>query len=222
MDVTLFQLAEILSSLVHRPVVFFKDRAVRPPSWGLAVGGPALCTCLILTSQLLFLSTTAPPLTAALARAGVPAPFVVSSQYLGLVAAASVCAMTWLVASAVLMAWDVLFTGAENVARVPEMAGLAFYSQVPWLLVVIIVAVYYQPPFPEAGTATALEPERLLRLLAGDETRLVLRTVNEASTLWLHGLFGAGYHAVSGNSLPRCLLLALGIYGLPHLMAALV
>jgi hypothetical protein len=222
MDVTLFHFADVFSSLVYRPVVFFQDRAVRPPSWALAAGGPALCTCLILTSQVWFLSTTAPPLTAALVRAGVPAAFVVSSQYLGLVAAASVCATTWLVASAVLMAWDALFTGTEDVARVLEMAGLAFYSQVPWLLVVIVVAWSYQPPFPDAGSGLIPEPERLLRLLQSDETRLVLRTVNEASTLWLHGLFGAGYHAISGTPLPRCLLLVLGIYGLPHLIGALV
>ena len=59
------------------------------------------------------------------------------------------------------------------------------------LLVVVVVAWHYQPPFPEIGQtgAPAVEPERLLRLLREDETRLVLRTVNESSTLWLHGLF---------------------------------
>jgi hypothetical protein len=95
---------------------------------------------------------------------------------------------------------------------------------VPWLLAVVLVAWYYEPPFAELGPAgvATVEPGRLLRLLREDETRLVLRTVNEGSTLWLHGLFGAGYHAVSGTSLPRCLLLALGIYGLPHLVGALL
>ena len=156
--------------------------------------------------------------------AGVPAAFIVSSQYLGLVTAASVCLVTWLVASAVTMAWDVLFTGTDDVSRVLEVTGWAFYSQVPWLLVVVVVAWHYQPPFPEIGQtgAPAVEPARLLRLLREDETRLVLRTVNESSTLWLHGLFAAGYHAVSGTSLPRCLLLAVGLYGLPHLVAVLM
>jgi hypothetical protein len=223
MGVTLFRLANAFSSLVYRPVVFFQDRAARPPSWGWAAGGPALCTSLILASQVLFLSSTAPPVAAALARVGAPMALVVSSQYLGLVAAASVCVVTWLVASAVTIAWDVLFTGTDDVARVLEMVGLAFYSQVPWLLAVIVVAWYYQPPFPEIGSAgMAPEPGRLLRLLREDETRLILRTANEGSTLWLHGLFGAGYHALSRTSLPRCLLLALGIYGLPHLIGALV
>ena len=116
------------------------------------------------------------------------------------------------------------FRGTDDVSRVLEMSGLAFYSQVPWLLAVVVVAWHYQPPFPaigDAGTVVA-GPDRLLRLLREDETRLILRTVNEGSTLWLHGLFGAGYHAVSRTSLSRCLLLAAAIYGLPHLVGVLM
>jgi hypothetical protein len=62
----------------------------------------------------------------------------------------------------------------------------------------------------------------LLRLLSSDETLLVLRTVNEGSMLWLHTLFGAGYHAISKVPLSRCLVLALGIYGLPHAVERLL
>jgi len=129
----------------------------------------------------------------------------------------------WLLASAVTIACDVLFRGTDDVFRVLEVSGLAFYSQVPWLLAVVVVAWCYQPPFLELGQAgtAVVEPSRLLRLLRDDETRLLLRTVNEGSTLWLHGLFGAGYHAVSHTPLPRCLLLALAIYGLPHLIRVL-
>jgi hypothetical protein len=224
MGVTLVRLAVAFLSVICRPVVFFQDRVARPPSWWWAAGGPAVCTCLILWSQVLFLSRTAPPLTAALTGAGVPAAFIVSSQYMGLASTASTCLVMWLVASAVTIACDVLFVGTDDVPRVLEVSGLAFYSQIPWLLAVVVVAWYYQPPFPQMGHAgmTAVEPGRLLRLLREDETRLVIRTVNEGSTLWLHGLFGAGYHAVSRTPLPRCLLLASAIYGLPHLVGVLM
>lgn len=224
MGVILFRLVSGLSSLVYRPVAFFQDRVARPPSWRWAAGGPALCTGLVLVSQLLFLSSTAPPVATALARAGAPRAFIVSSQYMGLLTAASVCLVMWLAASAVTIAWDVLFAGTDGVSRVLEVSGLAFYSQVPWLLAVVVVAWHYQPPFPDVGQAelATVEAARLLRLLDDDETLLVLRTVNEASTLWLHLLFGAGYHAVSRRPLPRCLLLGLAIYGLPHLVEALL
>lgn len=220
---TLFQLVSAFMNLVYRPVVFFRDRVARPPSWWLAASGPAVCSCLVVISQLLFLARTAPPLAAALARTGTPAALFVSSQYLGVVAAASVCLVTWLVASAVTVAWDVLFAGSDDVSRVPEMVGLAFYSQVPWLVAVIVVAWQYQTPIPAPGFAGAdPDPSHLLRLLREDETRLILRTVNEGSTMWLHALFGAGYHAVSRVPLPWCLLVAMGIYGLPHLIGGLL
>jgi hypothetical protein len=224
MGVTVLRLPAVFLSVVYRPVVFFQDRVARPPSWWWAAGGPAVCTCLIFWSQALFLSRTAPPLTAALTNAGVPAAFIVSSQYLGLVSAASICLVMWLVASAVTIAWDVLFCGTDDVSRVLEVSGLAFYSQVPWLLAVVVVAWHYQPPFSEIdpSSLTTVEPGRLLRLLREDETRLVVRTVNEGSTVWLHGLFAAGYHAVSRTPLPRCLLLASAIYGLPHLVGLLL
>ncbi len=210
--------------LVYRPVVFFQDLVARPPSWWWAAGGPALCTGLVLLSQALFLASTAPTVTAALARSGAPFALIASSQYMGLVSAASVCLVTWLVASVVTIAWDVLFASTQDVSRVLKVHGVAFYSQVPWLLCVVVVAWYYRPPFPETGPAgvMAVEPGRLLRLLREDESRLLLRTVNEGSTLWLYGLFAAGYHAVSGTSLSRCLLLALGIYGLPHLVGVMM
>jgi hypothetical protein len=149
---------------------------------------------------------------------------VASSQYLGLAGAASVCAVTWLVASAITIASDVLFAGSSDVSRVPETFGLAFYSQVPWLLAVVVVAWHYQPPFlalEPAGIA-AIDARRLMRLLRDDETRIVLRTVNECSTLWLHLLFGAGYHAISRLPLSLCLLLTSGIYGLPYGVGALL
>jgi hypothetical protein len=125
----------------------------------------------------------------------------------------------WLAASAVIVAWDVLFGGTEGVSRVFEVNGLAFYSQVPWLLAVIVVAWHYQPPFPEG--VRSVDPARLLRLLREDEILLVVRTINQGSTLWLHLLFGAGYHAVSRVPLPRCLLIAAAIFAMPQLIEAL-
>ena len=85
---------------------------------------------------------------------------------MGLLSVASVCLVTWLVASAVTIAWDVLFTESDDVSRTFEVTGLAFYSQVPWLLAVIVVAWHYQPPFPGVAQAdpATVDPGRLFRL----------------------------------------------------------
>jgi hypothetical protein len=167
-------------------------------------------------SQWLFLSHVTPALVAAATEAGVPAAFIVSMQYLGILTSAAVCLVVWLVVSAVMVASDVLFVGSANVARIVELNALAFYSQVPWLFVVVVLAWVYHPPVEVSGLS-GHDVARLSRLLQQDSTTVVIRTVSECAAVWLHALFGAGYHALSGVSLPRALSLALTIYGLPHL-----
>lgn len=210
--------------LTYRPIVFFKDHLGRPSSWGLALGGPFVCVGLTVMSQAIFVARVAPHMVQALSSPTVPATFILSMQYMGVLSGASVCVVVWLVASAVTIACDVLFKGTDVVIRVVELYALALYSQVPWLVVLVALAWAYQP-FPGLGTAEALtgvDIGRLTRLMQQDQVLVVVRVVSECSTLWLHGIFAAGYHAVSGVSLPRALVLALCVYALPHFARVLL
>jgi hypothetical protein len=210
--------------LTYRPIVFFKDHLGRPTSWPLALGGPFACVCLTMISQVIFVAEAAPALVHALSGPAVPASFVLSMQYMGVFSAASVFLVVWLVASAVMIACDVLFTGTDSVVRVLEVNALALYSQVPWLVALVALAWAYQP-LHGLDTGEALgggDIVRLTRLMQHAPMLVAVRTVSECSTLWLHGLFAAGYHAVSGVALPRAVVLALCVYGLPHFARVLL
>jgi len=207
--------------LTWRPVVFFKGHVGRPPCWYLALGGPLLCSCLTVVGYVGFTSHVTPLVALAVSASHIPASFVNSMRHMGVVSAASVCVVVWLVASAVMMAFEVLRAESVAVVRLLELNALAFYSQVPWLLAFVYVAWTYQSPLEAVGpdvVAAGASVDRLMRLMQADPALVVVRSVGECSTLWLHGLFGAGYRALSGVPLVRAQLLALAIYGLPHLV----
>jgi hypothetical protein len=186
-----------------------------------------LAACLVLTcvSQLFFWAKAQPLIALAAAQAGVPMFMLQSFQYMGIVSATSVWLVVWLVASAMLVAIDILTADTTGLVRLFELNALAFYSQVPWLVAVVVLAWVYEPLSSElatGGAATGVSLERLTRLLRDDPTLVAVRTFGECSSLWLHGLFGICYHVLSKVPLPRALLVALAVYGLPHLVGAVL
>jgi hypothetical protein len=210
--------------LTWQPVVFFQGHVGRPPSWYAALGGPLLCSCLTVVGYVGFTSHVNPLIARAVSASHVPASFVTSMQHMHVVSAASVCVVVWLVASAVMMAVEVLRAESASVVRLLEFNALAFYSQVPWLIAFVYAAWTYRSPLDAGGVdvlAAGAGVERLTRLMQEDPTLVIVRSVGECSTLWLHGLFGAGYLALAGVPLARAQLLALVVYGLPHVVRRL-
>ena len=201
--------------------MFFEGRVGRPPSWCVALGGPLVCSCLTVVGYVGFTSHITPLVALAASASNVPTSFVLSLQHMSVVSAASVCVVVWLVASAVMIAFEVLRAESAGVVRLLEFNALAFYSQVPWLLAFVYVAWTYRSPLETGGMdvlAAGASVERLTRLMQEDPALVVVKSIGEGSTLWLHGLFGAGYRALTGVSLARAQLLALAVYGLPHLV----
>ena len=209
-------------SLVFEPVTFYQTRLRRPASWWLAFGGPLGCGALAIVSHGVFSARISGPLYESLASMGVSTAFATSMQYMGVLNVAFVYFLVWLSSSAFMIGFDVLFRQSIDPSRIIETNALAFYSQLPWLVVLVAVALAFRPPEwnIEPGELTPSDVERFKRLLDQDEILIVVRALNSCSVAWLYGLFGAGYHAVAGVSLGRSLALTMGMFGVFHLLPA--
>lgn len=208
-------------SLVYRPVVFYRARLTRPPSWWSAIGGPLGCAVLAGVCHALFTARLVRPVYAALASAGGSAAFATSLEYMGVLSVASAPVLVWLLSSAFMIAVDVLCRDGDRLHRIVETNALAFYSQMPWLLTVLVLAAVYEPgpSWSLQGDAVTLaDIERLSRLMREDPVITTIRVLNECSAAWLYCLFGAGYHVVANLSLVRSLLLTIGMYSSFHLI----
>jgi hypothetical protein len=208
-------------SLVHQPIVFFHARLTTPPSWWLALGGPLGCAALAAVSHAILAEKISGPIVAAAAGSR---SLLTSLQYMGVVNAAFVYVVVWLTASAFMISCDVLLRGAPDGMRILEGNAVAFYSQLPWLVVLIVLAAAFEPPAAwmlDGPIASAADLERFKRLLQQDRFLATVRGLNECFAVWLYLLFGTSYHAVTGCSLPGALLLALSTYAVFHLLSLL-
>lgn len=208
-------------SLFHQPVVFYRARLTRPPSWWSALGGPLGCAALAGAGHAIFAARLVRPVYESLAAAGGSTAFATSLESMGILSVASVPVLVWLLSSAFMIAIDVLCRDANGLHRIVETNALAFYSQVPCLLAVLVLAVAYEPGASwrlQDGPVTVADVERLSRLVRQDPVITTVRALNECSAAWLYGLFGAGYHVVAGVSLSRALFLAGSMYCSFHLL----
>lgn len=211
-------------TLLFRPVVFFRHRLERPQCWPAALGGVLGCTLLTLAGQALFAHRLRPLMSLAAETSGVPPFLLWSGQYLGIFGAASVCTFVWLSSTALLIAGDALSADKASPLRLLEATATAFYSQVPWMLIVTGLAWCFSVPIltvEDAEISGGLDLARLTRLVTQHPTIVTVKVVGECSTLWLHMLFGAAYHAATGVSLGRALLLGNLGYLVPRLVNVL-
>ena len=143
---------------------------------------------------------------------------------MGVINAAFVYVVVWLTASAFMISCDVLLRGAHDGLRILEGNAVAFYSQLPWLVVLIALAAAFEPPAAwmlNGPIASAADLERFKRLLQQGSVSRHRARLERVFAVWLYVLFGTSYHAVTGCSLPGALLLALTTYAMFHLLGLL-
>jgi hypothetical protein len=209
-------------SLVHQPIVFFHARLTTPPSWWLAFGGPLGCAALAMVSHAILSEKITGPIVATAVGSR---SLLTSLQYMGVVNAAFVYVVVWLTASAFMMSFDVLLRGAPDALRILEGNALAFYSQLPWLALLVALAAAFEPPAAwmlDGPIASAADLERFKRLLQQDPFLATVRGLNECFAVWLYVLFGISYHVATSCPLSGSLLLALTTYGVFHLLHVLL
>ena len=208
--------------LVYQPIVFFHARLTTPPSWWLALGGPLGCAALAMASHAILSEKIAGPIVATAVGSR---SLLTSLQYMGVVNAAFVYVVVWLTASAFMMSFDVLLGGTSDVRRILQGNALAFYSQLPWLAMLIALAAAFEPPAAwmlDGPIASAADLERFKRLLQQDPFLATVRGLNECFAVWLYLLFGVSYHTATDCPLPGSLLLALTTYVGFHLLSVLI
>lgn len=213
-------------ALIVAPVAFFEERVSRAPSWWLAAGGPLGCVAAGALGQWMLSDRLSEPLYEMTAAMGVPAAFVTSMRHMGIVGASLLYVSTWLLVSGFLASVDVLFGDSKDLIRVLELSGLAFYSQLPWLLAIVaLVSTFEAPDVLVVGADTLAVQANVRRFkdaIEADTTLVVIRSLNQCFTAWLYCLFGAGYHALTGVRLWRALSLTTGMYVVFHLLGYLL
>ena len=131
-------------NLVWNPVRFFEARRHRHADWLTALAAPALCAGLQAVSVSIFSGKTRPTLDTVLARLDLPLTGLPSGHLVVAMSALTYPMYFGLLTLAVL-ALDVLANDSGQPARLTELTALSFYTQVPYCLVMILIAWVWVP-----------------------------------------------------------------------------
>ena len=176
-------------NLVWSPVCFFDARRYRAPDWGTALTAPALCAGLQGLSVSIFSGKTRPMVDAALARLDLPLRELPSGHLFVAMSILTYPMFFGLLTLAVL-ALDVLMKDSGQPARLTEFTALSFYTQVPYCLLMIVIAWVWAPEpirLP-AGPSTAevlTAMERYRETMLSSPLLSTGRLLSYYSLLWL-------------------------------------
>ena len=203
-------------TLVSSPVRFFDARRRRQPSWATALAAPALCAGLQSVSMSIFSGKTRPMLDAALSRLDLPVTGLPSGPLFAAMSALTYPAFFALLTLGVL-ALDVLVGGSGQPARLTEFTALCFYTQVPYCLLMILIAWVWVPvPIRlPAGPSTA----ELLAVVQGYRETMQSepllstgRLLSYYSLLWLAGVLSAALKVVAVLSTRATVVVAIVLF----------
>ncbi len=131
-------------NLVWNPARFFEDRRHRHADWITALAAPALCAGLQSVSVSIFSGKIRPMLDTALARLDLPLAGL-PSGYLFVAMSALTYPMYFALLTLAVLALDVLANDSGQPARLTELTALCFYTQVPYCLLMILIAWVWVP-----------------------------------------------------------------------------
>lgn len=183
------------------PVAFFERRLQRSPGWAVPLAIPAVCGLLQCASTLLFAGKTEPILLRAFGELGLttmhPPPAQVFA-YLTLLG----YPITYGIATLALIAFDVLLTDSGESERLGQFAGLCFLSQVPYCVLMVIVAFVWIPePLNLASGASLQELQQAVyryRDAAFDTPLLsTARLISYYSVVWLCAMLAVSFRVSS-------------------------
>ena len=215
-------------SLVWSPGCFFDARRRRPPHWGIALAAPALCAGLQSVSVSLFSAKTRPMVDAALATLDLPLTGLPSEHLLIAMSVLTYPMFFGLLTLAVL-ALDVLVKDSGQPAHLTEFTALSFYTQVPYCLLMILIAWVWVPEpvrLPSGSSAAELltAAQRYRETMQSGALLSTGRLLSYYSLLWLAAVLSIALKAVAGLSTratvgTACVLLTICAAG-PLLRAA--
>jgi hypothetical protein len=199
--------------MFFEPVRFFQKELRKPFSWPRAMGGPVLCMILYVPAFGLISYETFKAVIRSVDQAGVNLPVSQSWSWFLAFAGGVGYLVYWLMATGFIACFHVLAKGLGASHRLLQLTGEAHYSQVPYLVFVLSLALLFSPP-----------PLVLGQLFQEDMTQLLLDyrdEVNASVTVslarnfgylfqgWLVFLLVCAYRAYSQCSRVSCVLLFL-------------
>ena len=171
---------------VFRPTVFFREQLRGAPDWWAVAAAPILCGCLIGIAATVLGERARPAQTELLRYLDVPVEMLPPSLLMTI--AMMLGYPAWFgMALLALLSMNVLYKDAAPPARLAELTGLCFLTQIPFCLVMIAIALHYQPvPFrpPSAASRASV----LAAFVDGQQASNALsfaRALSHVSALWL-------------------------------------
>ena len=131
-------------TLLWSPALFFDARRRRRADWITALAAPALCAGLQGVSVSIFSGKTRPMLDTALARLDLPLTGLPSGP-LFVAMSALTYPMYFALLTLAVLAIDVLGNDSGQAARLTEVTALSFYTQVPYCLLMVLIAWVWVP-----------------------------------------------------------------------------
>ena len=207
----------MISQFLFEPVLFFESRMEKSPLWFLALAGPGLCFFLRSIVSSVLLNKTIRALASAVPDAIQPS-FMHPLMPVLAAFSSSYYFFLWLLSAGFLVCVDILIKDCGSYYRLVELIGISFWSQLPYLLTVLVIALLFVPPVPPQVLGTSAEE---LRQFAIDYAQSVSRTAHFrlirnlgfAFDAWLFALFAFAYRAFSRKSLKLSFSLVLFMYG---------
>ena len=205
-------------NLAWSPVRFFNARRRRHPDWGTALAAPALCAGLQIVATSMFSGKTRPLLDTALDRLDLPLTGL-PSGLLGVAISALSYPMFFGLLTLAVLALDVLVTDSGQPARLTEFTALSFYTQVPYCLLMILIAWIWvpEPVRLPVGPATAALPvvvQRYRDTILSGPLLSTGRLLSYYSLLWQAAVLSVAFKVVAGLSTRATLMMAVVLFTL--------
>ena len=203
-------------NLVWSPVRFFDARRRRHPGWVTALAAPSLCAGLQGVSVSIFSGKTRPMVDAALARLDLPLTGLPSGHLFVAMSVLTYPTFFGLLALGVL-ALDVLIKDSGQPARLTEFTALSFYTQVPYCLLMILIAWVWvpEPIRLPAGPSTAevlTQMQRYRDTMLSGPLLSTGRLLSYYSLLWLAAMLSIALKVVTGLSTRATVVVAVVLF----------
>jgi hypothetical protein len=176
-------------AFVFSPVRYFESRLDRRLGWTLPLAVPGLCALLHCTAALILAGKTGPIVESAFDEIGLSTAALFPAQVFALLTLFGY-PITYGMAVLALIALDVVLIDSGQARRLGQCAGLCFLSQLPYCLLMVVVAVAWTPaPLSLPAGASLLEVRQAVERYrdAASEGPLLstARLMSYYSILWL-------------------------------------
>jgi hypothetical protein len=201
--------------MLYEPVRFFEREMQRPFSWPRAMGGPVLCMLLYVPAFGVISQDVLRTILDSIDSSGGTLPVSHSWPWFLAAAGGTGYLIYWLMATGFIACFDVLARGFGGTRTLLQITGVAHYSQVPYLILVLVLALLFSPPPLAARQVAGEEVTQLLSdyraEVDGTVTMALARNFGYLFQSWLVLLLVCAYRAYSQTSILRCGLLFLSL-----------